>query len=241
MTTLVVGASGATGKLLVEQLLNKKQKIKVIVRSSGNIPDLWINNENVEIIKSDITETGLDEMADLLINCQAVASCLGHNLTLKGIFGKPRKLVTGAVSLLCEAIKKNAHEKPVKFVLMNTTGNRNRDLDEKIPSGQNIIMGLFRLVLPPQRDNEDAADYLRVNIGQNNPNVEWTAVRPDSLINEEKVTGYSLHISPARNPVFNPGKTSRVNVADFMARLINENDLWNEWKGQMPVIYNITE
>ena len=180
-------------------------------------------------------------MADLLINCQAVASCLGHNLTLKGIFGKPRKLVTGAVSLLFEAIKKNAHGKPVKLVLMNTTGNRNRDLNEKIPAGQKIIMGLIRFVLPPQRDNEDAADYLRVNIGQNNPYVEWTAVRPDSLINEEKVTGYSLHVSPARNPVFNPGKTSRINVADFMARLINENDLWNEWKGQMPVIYNITE
>src|SRR5690606_20883600 len=113
----------------------------------GNIPDLWINNENVEIIKSDITETGLDEMADLLINCQAVASCLGHNLTLKGIFGKPRKLVTGAVSLLFEAIKKNAHGKPVKLVLMNTTRNRNRDLNEKIPAGQKIIMGLIRFVL----------------------------------------------------------------------------------------------
>ncbi len=33
MTTLVVGASGATGRLLIEQLLNRSQNVKVIVRS----------------------------------------------------------------------------------------------------------------------------------------------------------------------------------------------------------------
>ena len=33
MTTLVVGASGATGRLLVEQLLAQGEKVKIIVRS----------------------------------------------------------------------------------------------------------------------------------------------------------------------------------------------------------------
>jgi uncharacterized protein YbjT (DUF2867 family) len=32
MTTLVVGASGSTGKQLVEQLLNMGQNVRVIVR-----------------------------------------------------------------------------------------------------------------------------------------------------------------------------------------------------------------
>jgi len=43
MITLVVGASGATGKKLVEQLLKMEQKIKVIVRPTGKIPDSWKN------------------------------------------------------------------------------------------------------------------------------------------------------------------------------------------------------
>ena len=47
MTTLVVGASGATGKQLVEQLLNMGQKVKVIVRSNGKIPDTWKNNDKI--------------------------------------------------------------------------------------------------------------------------------------------------------------------------------------------------
>ena len=64
------------------------------------------------------------------------------------------------------------------------------------------------------------------------------SVRPDTLINEDNVTEYELYASPIRSALFNPGKTSRINVGNFMARLIVENDLWNKWKGQMPVIYN---
>ena len=100
-------------------------------------------------------------------------------------------------------------------------------------------MGLIRLLVPPQSDNEKAADFLRVNIGQKNKLIEWVAVRPDTLIDENKVSEYELYASPIRSALSNPGKTSRINVANFMSRLILENDLWNKWKGQMPVIYNM--
>ena len=43
MTILVVGASGATGIRLVEDLLNREQYVKVIVRSTEQLPDK-INN-----------------------------------------------------------------------------------------------------------------------------------------------------------------------------------------------------
>jgi hypothetical protein len=238
VTTLVIGASGATGKQLVEQLLNMGQRVKVIVRPSGKIPDAWKNNDKLSIINAGISEISVSEMTNYMNDCQSVASCLGHNLTLIGIFGNPRELVTNAVRMLCNAIKENSPEKPVKFVLMNTTGNRNRDIDEPISFGQKLVMGLIRLLVPPQSDNEKAADFLRVNIGQMNKLIEWVAVRPDTLINEDNVTEYESYPSPTRSALFNPGKTSRINVGHFMARLIVENDLWNKWKGQMPVMYN---
>ena len=121
---------------------------------------------------------------------------------------------------------------------MNTAGNRNRDLTEPVPPGQRIVIGLLRLLLPPHPDNEKAADYLRVRVGQKDPEIEWVAVRPDSLTNEDKVTPYELYASPTRSALFNPGKTSRINVGHFMAQLIADPDLWRQWKGQMPVIYN---
>jgi hypothetical protein len=238
MTTLVVGASGGTGKLLVEQLLKAGLKIKVVVRPTANIPDTWSNNDNITIVKSEITKMDVEGMSKHLLNCEAVASCLGHNLTWKGIFGKPQKLVTETTRLLCEAILKNKPEKPIKFVLMNTSGNSNRDLNEPRSPGEKVVIGLVRLLLPPHRDNEQAADYLRANIGQRNQYITWVAVRPDTLINEETVTEYTLHASPTRSAIFNPGKTSRINVGHFMARLITDNIIWNKWKGQMPIIYN---
>lgn len=241
MKTLVVGASGTTGKLLVKQLLKAGQQVKAVVRSTSTIPDSLNNNKNLIIIKSNISEISVDEMVKHLADCQAVASCLGHNLTMKGIYGEPRKLVTDTVRLLCEAAFKLKPDKPIKFVLMNTAGNSNRDLNEPISAGQKFVLSLIRLFVPPHSDNENAADYLRVNIGQKNPYIEWVVVRPDTLINEAEVTEYTLHVSPTRSALFNPGKTSRINVAHFIAQLINDEETWIKWKGQMPVIYNVVK
>ena len=238
MTTLVVGASGATGRHLVQQLLTMGQKVKVILRSPEKAPEFWKNNKDISIIKGSISEISEDEMADYVKECQAVASCLGHNLTFKGIYGKPRKLVADTVRLLCNAVEKNKPQTSIKFVLMNTAGNRNRDLNEDISFGQRLVVGLVRLLLPPHSDNEKAADFLRENIGQKDSSIEWVVVRPDTLTNEDKVSEYEIHGSPTRSAIFNPGKTSRINVGHFMAKLITDNDIWIKWKGRMPVLYN---
>jgi hypothetical protein len=238
MTTLVIGANGATGKEVVNQLILKGQNVKIILRPTAYISDKWESDKSISIVRANISEISVTEMAGYIKDCQSVVSCLGHNLTLSGIYGKPRKLVTNAVELVCKAIEKNASEISFKFVLMNTTGNRNKNLNETLSLGEKIVMGLVRLLIPPQSDNESAADYLRLSIGQNNEKIQWVAVRPDSLINNSNVTEYELFASPARSPIFNSGQTNRINVGNFMARLIVEKDLWEEWKGQMPVIYN---
>ena len=237
MTTLVTGASGATGKHLVEQLLQMGHHVKVIVRPSAKIINEWDSNEAVTIIRANISEMMTDEIAMYTKDCQAIACCLGHNLTVKGLFGKPRKLVANAVELLCSAVEKNSPENSVKFVLMSSVAVRYKDLGERVSFGQKITMGIIRLLAPPHRDNEKAADYLRFTIGQKDPKIQWAAVRPDSLINEDHVTEYQLFPSPTKS-LFNPGKTSRINVGNFMARLIVEHDLWEAWKGKMPAIYN---
>ena len=51
-------------------------------------------------------------------------------------------------------------------MLINTTADRNRDLNEPGSIGQKLVTGLIRLLAPPQLDNEKAADILRVNIGR---------------------------------------------------------------------------
>jgi hypothetical protein len=238
MKTLIVGATGATGRLLVGQLLDKGHQVKVIVRSPEKLSEHLTNNDSLSVISASVLDLNDKQLSQYVMGCDAVASCLGHNINFKGIYGQPRRLVTDTTKRLCQAIKSNNPNKTVKYVLMNTTGNRNRDLDEPISFAQKSVIGLLRLLLPPHVDNEQAADYLRTEIGQNDKTIEWVAVRPDGLIDEEKVTDYEIHPSPTRSAIFNAGKVSRINVAHFMADLITDNKLWEKWKGQMPVIYS---
>lgn len=237
-TTLVVGASGATGRLLVDQLLIKGHQVRAIVRDPDMLPQFMKNRKGLSIIKASILDLTDQEIAKHVKGCNAIASCLGHNFNLKGIYGNPRRLVTDAVKRLCKAAMRNEPEIPVKFILMNTTGNRNRDLDEPISFAQKCVIGLLRILLPPHVDNEKAADYLRTRNGEDHPTIEWVAVRPDGLIDEDQVTEYEIHPSPTRSAIFDAGKTSRINVGNFMANLINDETRWKKWKGKMPVIYN---
>lgn len=238
MTTLVVGASGATGRLLVEQLLSRGVKVRVIVRFADYLTEASKSHENLTVIQASLLDISDSDLAGYVNGCDSIASCLGHNMTFKGIYGQPRRLVTDAVLRLCHAVKANKPANPVRFLLMNTTGNSNRDIPEQISFAQRCVMVLIRLLLPPHVDNEKAADYLRTQIGKNDNQLEWAAVRPDGLNDETIVGEYEVYPSPTRSAIFDAGTTSRINVSHFMAELLTGDELWAQWKGRMPVIYN---
>lgn len=240
MSVLVVGANGATGRLLVEQLLNRGQFVKAIVRSSASLPESVKNHASCSIIHASVYDMSIDEFSGHVRDCEAVASCLGHNLSWKGIFGHPRRLVTETIQRLCDAIQLNSKGRTTRLLLMSSAGVRSRDGDEQISFSQRCAIGLLRRLVPPHADNENAADYLKTEIGQADDTIQWVAVRPDSLINAPDVGEYVVHHSPIRSAIFDPGRTSRINVAHFMADLIINENVWKNWNGQMPVIYNKT-
>lgn len=235
---LVVGGSGATGRLLVKILLQKNINVVAIVRDSKSLMQLDDFFPNLDVIEAKITEMTKHDLSEKIKNCDAVLSCLGHNLTFKGMFGQPKQLVADTIKKITQSIESINSDNVIKIILMNTTGNNNRDIPEKPPLSQRFVISLLRLLLPPHVDNENAADYLRLHVGQNNQKIEWAAVRPDSLIDEEQTTLYEVFPSPIRNAIFDAAPTSRINVAEFMSELAVSSELWAKWKGQMPVIYN---
>lgn len=238
MTVLVVGASGATGRLLVRDLLGRGHGVRAIVRSPEALPQDLRDQPSLTVVRANLLDLSDAALAQHVSGCTAIASCLGHNLSVRGIFGPPRRLVTQATRRLCEAVRAARPSQPVRFVLMNTAGMRNRDLDEPVSFGQRCVIGLIRVLLPPHADNEGAAQYLRAEVGRHDRAIEWVVVRPDTLVDADRVTEYEVHASPTRSAVFDAGKTSRINVAHFMAELIGGDDAWTAWRGQMPVIYN---
>lgn len=235
MKVLVLGASGATGKLVVQELIKRDIQVRVVVRESAILPSKISNNKGIEIIKGNITDFDIAKTKDTVKDCDSVICCLGHNISLKGIYGHPRKLVSNTVSKIIEAIQ--SLKINTKFILMSTTAYTNRKINEVNDFREKIIFTLLEVLMPPHKDNMLAA-YQLVDKLSSKTNIEWVVVRPDSLFDEENVSLYEIHNKKIRSAIFNSGKTSRINVSHFMADLLTNDKLWQEWKFKTPVIYN---
>jgi nucleoside-diphosphate-sugar epimerase len=235
MKALVFGASGATGKLVVQQLVKKNIKVRVVVRETAVIPIQISNDNSIEIIKGNINDFDTGKIKELVKDCDSVICCLGHNIGFKGIFGPPRKLVSNTAAKIIEVF--HSLNLKSKFILMSTTAYTNSRIGEVNSFGEKLVFSLLKVVLPPHKDNMLAADHL-VHKLSTKSNIDWVAVRPDSLFNEDNVSEYEIHNKKIRSAIFNPGKTSRINVSHFMVELITNDKLWEEWKHKTPVIYN---
>ncbi|MBI9071910.1 MAG: SDR family oxidoreductase [Melioribacteraceae bacterium] len=235
MKVLVLGASGATGKLVVQQFVKRNIQVRIIVRETAILPSQISADKKIEIIKGNISDFEITKIKDIVKDCDSVICCLGHNLSFKGIYGSPRKLVSNAVSKIIEAMQSlNIYP---KFILMSTTAYTNRKIEEVDDFREKIIFSLLEVLLPPHKDNMLAA-YELVHKLSSKTSIEWVAVRPDSLFDEENVSKYEIHNNKIRSAIFNSGKTSRINVSHFMAELVTNEKLWQEWKFKTPVIYN---
>jgi putative NADH-flavin reductase len=237
MRVLVLGASGATGKLVVKQLIKRHIHTRIVIRKSAVLDEEILESQLVELVEGNIDEFNDFEINNLTNDCNVIISCLGHNLTLKGMFGKPRYLVFNAIKRISLSVKKQANKK-VKFILMGTTGYTNSLIGETNSMREKIILSLLKLILPPHRDNVKAANFLITEIGNKDEKIEWVVVRPDSLVNHDEESSYEICQSPVRSPIFNAGKTSRINVSHFMTELVTDDKTWKEWQFNTPVIYN---
>ncbi len=66
MTTLVVGANGATGQLLVGQILERGERVRIIARSKKAIPKEIANHKNLSIIQASVLDLTDEYAADYL-------------------------------------------------------------------------------------------------------------------------------------------------------------------------------
>jgi len=172
MIILVVGASGLTGSLLVEWLIKSEEnhEVRVIVRSEERFHARIKRHKNIHVVaEAPILDLSDEKLEECVKDCHAVVSCLGHVMSLGGIFGRPRNLCTEATRRLCMAIKKCSplHRErdgtpcpPPKFILMNTIDVTNHDREESRSLFDRILLTVIRYTIPPHADNVNAAAYL---------------------------------------------------------------------------------
>ena len=235
-TALVVGGTGRTGRRVLQQLLGRGVSVRAIVRARGKLPPEVAGHPGLTVIEASLLALTDAELQGHVCGCDAVISCLGHVINLKGMFGAPRDLVTRATARLCRAIEASRPASPIKFILMSSVSvHRPRGLDTRRGAVEKAFLWMLRGALPPARDNQRAADFLLGKLGAS-AFVEWVAVRPDSLL-EGDVSAYTLHEGLV-NSLFAPGKTNMANVAHFMCELMTNPQTWADWKGKLPVIVN---
>lgn len=237
MTVLLLGGTGRTGRRVLQQLLSRGVTVRAIVRSREKLPPETLKHSALELIEAELLSLSDEDLQRYVRGCGAVVSCLGHIISFKGVFGPPYDLVTRATTRVCRAIEALQPASPVKFILMSSVSvNRPGGLDTRRGALEKAFLWVLRGLLPPAGDNQNAADFLLQNVAPNSAFVQWTAVRPDSLLDGD-VTPYELHEGLV-NSLFKPGSTNMANVAHFMCELATNPDTWATWHGKLPVIVN---
>jgi len=234
----VLGGTGATGCLLMRALVERGRSVLVIARNPQKLPADLREHNDVRVVAGTALGMTDEQLAICVRSCDSAVSCLGHSMNARGVFGPPYRLVRDSLRRVCRLATTSDRSSPMRVVLMSSTGCRDRAAGERTSLAQRAVVGAIRALVPPHADNEAAMAYLQREVGTESRAIEWAIVRPDGLTNEDAVTPYSVYPSPTRSAIFNAGKTSRVNAADLMARLICEDQTWAEWVGRAPVIYN---
>jgi nucleoside-diphosphate-sugar epimerase len=240
MRVLLVGGTGRTGGRVLTQLLERGVAVRAIVRSAARLTESVAGDPLLTVVEADLLSLETEELRRHLEGCDTVISCLGHNLTVKGVLGPPFDVVVRAVSNLARAVEAMQPTKPVRFVLMSTVSvNRPAKADTRRGTGQRLFLSVLRGLIPPARDNQRAADFFAHEIGSNSRAIEWVVVRPDTLL-DGGVTEYRLN-GELVSSIFRPDQTNMANVAHFMCELTADDQTWERWKGGMPVIWNTLE
>jgi len=234
-SVLLLGATGRTGSLVLGELLERGVPVRAIVRSAARLPAGVADDPRLTVVEADLATLPGEELRRLMLGCGAVVSCLGHNVSLRGVFGPPRDLVARSVQRLCDTATALRPAEPVRLVLMSSVSvNRPARADARRGAGERAFTWLVRALLPPARDNQRAADFLALEVGAAAPFAEWVVVRPDSLVDGE-VSAYRTHDGIVSS-LFRADATRLANVAHFMAELVTDDAAWRRWRGKMPVL-----
>jgi putative NADH-flavin reductase len=231
MHVLILGGTGAVGQLTVNQLLHGGHRVTALVRNT----QVLAAHPGLKQCPTTALDGSPERLQSILREVDTVISCLGHRLSVNGLFGHPRRLVRDSLQRLI-ALMSESDRRRIRLILLGSSGCQNTLLDEPRSRAERLVFATLRRVLPPHVDNEQAAELL-VQARYSHTELNWVIVRPDSLVDEPTVSPYRVVESPERSPLFDAGKVSRINVAHFIAALVTDTPLWQQWQHRMPVLY----
>lgn len=195
---LIIGATGGTGRQLVEQALKQGHQVTALVRNPAK---LSIEHPNLRVVKGDVLDYATLEPA--MSGQNAVLCALGH----KRFFGPSRILSEGTANIL-RAMQSGGVG---RFICESSLGIGN----SAGRVGPLATLFVYPLILPFY-----AWDKLRQEKLIEESDLDWVIVRPAALTNGA-ARGRYRH-GPKVGSYLLPVRISRADVADFMLRQLTD-------------------
>ena len=207
---IVFGATGGTGKFVVEQAIEVGYHVTVIVRN----PDtLTLSDKNLEIIKGDVLQPTTFE--DAVKGKDAVISCLGS--TRK----EPTSVYSQGASNIATAMKKTGIKRIVCISAGAVVVPPNSSFIVKFVV-KNILQRLFKYIY---------ADMLLMEKVLSKSDLDWTVIRAPRLTNNKRTGKYRIAIN---KHLSKPSSISRADLADYIVTHLNDE---NAFKARVEVSY----
>lgn len=195
---LIVGATGGTGRQLVQEALEQGHEVTVFVRSPEKVK---IEHANLRIAQGDVLDYASMESA--MQGQDAVLSALGH----KRFFG-PTKILSEGTGNILRAMK-GCHV--ARFICESSLGVGNTAGRLGLPATFLFVPMILPFYLWDRVRQEKLIEE---------SDTDWIIVRPAALTNGSARGSYRH--GPNVGSYIWPNRISRADVADFMLKQLND-------------------
>jgi putative NADH-flavin reductase len=202
MKVLIFGATGGTGKLVVQQALQKGCHITAFIRNPAKMD---IKDPKLKIVPGDVLDQSAVNSA--MPGHDAVICCLGAPATKAG------QLRSAGTKNILAAMQKNGVQ---KFICQTSLGYG----DSKIILHHTPFF--FREIIVPYLLKTTFAEHELQEAFIKESNVNWTIIRPGTLTNG-RLTGkyrYNFDYADTSTTV----KIARADVADLLLRQLQTDE-----------------
>ncbi|KAI8808057.1 hypothetical protein BJ742DRAFT_809623 [Cladochytrium replicatum] len=229
MVILLLGSTGRVGSRTLSTLLAGGHVVRVILRSPSRLTDEQRAYAKLSIICGSVTDP--EFLKANLDSVTAVISCLGHGFTFRNVVFDDHFVFSSAKAVI-SAIDALRPQAPIKFIQLNNVGVNHPS--EDIRSGiEKALLSAIHCAVVPVEDSQKAFDFIS---STDSPFIEWVVVRPDHFI-EGDAAEYVIR-EKIEVGILAQRDIHMSSIAHFMCRLIADNNLWEEWKGRSPVLYD---
>ena len=198
MRLTVFGASGRTGRLLVEQALAAEDQVVAYVRDPSRIE---LKNERLTVVKGELADRESIERA--VMGADAVISVLGPRGRAKG------RPVTEGIENIIASMKKHG----VRRLVISLTASA-KDPNDRPELKFKLLIGFVKLVIRPAYE-----DVIGMAAAVRNSDLDWTIVRL-SMPNNGPRSGRIRSGYMGRGEV--GMRISRADIADFMLKQVQD-------------------